>query len=676
MKLKFFTTLFSLVLVCMSVHAQTAADTWGQTPALHIEGNHLVDANGMNVMLHGIMDTPSPYFCGYRFTDYHAINVYTQGDDYIDKCLTYFDKLFTAATDTVQGSWCNVFRLHLDPCWTDNPNVTYCSGFTTSNGKVKDPNGNEVEGEANIIHFDKSRLEKYLTKLYLKIALRAKNHGMYVIMRPPGVCPKNIKVGDYYQKFLIDVWDIVSKNTYVKNNSGWLSIELANEPIAILDKNGQNQNSGTTMRDFFQPIVDKIRANGFKGIIWVPGGTWQQEYKAYAQYPIKDDKFGYAVHWYPGWYSTSDKSYNEKTSLNSFLSSVPVAKTHPIMITEVDWSPEDPSKPSKKNEWGEEVRGNYGTWGTGTTSKFGKAYKYVIDYLGNCGMTLTHTHDYMDIDLYLKDGTLKPRFYNQLPDNAWEACSGSCFQWYKEYAHAVHQPKDWNNPNGYYFDEAKAVTTSASDLNGKVFAITDAGKNNFFFVNQDLESPQNVRTGTMADWGNEEYKYVKFQKVSNPGCTTTGNLYTLRFVNESGSAYPLWSSTNGYLNTPPGGWCLFALGITAKKYGQDGDFYGLWKVEKVEGNLYTIQNVGRLQAGQGAYITPTSGTPVASAEQVRLYTDATEKKTTGVKEVASDETEVTVTGIYDLNGRSLPAMQKGINLVRMSNGKVRKILVR
>lgn len=678
MKFKSLKTLLFLAMSSITMHAQTAVDTWGEVPDLHIEGNHLVDANGMNVMLHGVMDTPSPYFSGYRFGNFDC---YKATDKNVSDCLDYFDKLFTAVTDTAQGSWCNVFRLHLDPCWTNNPNIT-ATGFTLArtegwNKIYKDPNGTEVDQEACIVNFDKSRLESYLAKLYLKIAVRAKNHGMYVILRPPGVCPKTIKVGDYYQQYLINVWDIVTKNSYVLKNSGWLSIELANEPVAILDKNGNNQNSGTTMRDFFQPIVDKIRANGFKGIIWVPGGTWQQEYKAYAQYPVKDDKFGYAVHWYPGWYNTSDKSYNKKTSLNSFLSSVPVAKTHPIMITEVDWSPEDPSQPSKKNEWGEEVRGNYGTWGTGSTSKFGEAYKYVIDYLGNCGMTLTHTHDYIDIDLYLKNGTLKPRFYNQLANNAWEACSGSCFQWYKEYAHTVHEAKDWNNAGGYYFDDAKAVTTSASDLNGKVFAMTDAGKSNFFYCNSSLESPQNIRTGTMAEWGDQDYKYIKFQKIANPGCTTTGNLYTLRIVDESGSAYSIWGDSNvGYLNTPPGGWCLFALGITAKKYGQDGDYYGLWKVDNVEGNLYTIQNVGRLQASQGAYITPTNGTPVSGVEQIRLYTDATVKTATNVKDIFSHEQESTIKAIYDLNGRKLPSMQRGINIVRMANGKVKKIMVR
>ena len=38
--------------------------------------------------------------------------------------------------------------------------------------------------------------------------------------------------------------------------------------------------------DFFQPVVDEIRATGFKGIIWVPGSGYQSNYVGYSKYPI------------------------------------------------------------------------------------------------------------------------------------------------------------------------------------------------------------------------------------------------------------------------------------------------------------------------------------------------------------------------------------------------------
>lgn len=436
---------------------------WGQTPRLTVVGNHLEDPEGNQVMLHGVMDTPSPYFSGYRFTDGQWIDVYKNGDSYIDKCKNYFDKLFTAITDTKQGSWCNVFRLHLDPCWTDDPGVK-ADGFTEKNNKVYDPHGNEVSGEASIYHFSKSRLVKYLDKLYLPLAKLAQGHGLYVIMRPPGVCPGTIMVGDYYQKYLLTVWDEVTKNKTVLENSDWLSIELANEPVGVVDQDGKDTDQA--LHDFFQPIVDKIRANGFKGIIWVPGKTWQQNYKGYKRYPITGENIGYAVHFYPGWYSTSDTRHDPATSIQAFLSSVPVVKTNPIMITEVDWSPEDPNGQGHYNESGAWVKPNCGTWATGTTSKFGEGYKAVLEYFDNIGMTLTHTHDYIDIDTYLAIGQVKPAFHNKLPDNAYEACSGGCFAWYPEFAKAKHEARtDFSDfevvytPDKYFPLDAKSINT-------------------------------------------------------------------------------------------------------------------------------------------------------------------------------------------------------------------------
>lgn len=665
---KIMLTIMSLV-ACVA----TNAATWGFTPDIRVEKNYLVNTEGEQVMLHGIMDTPSPYFCGYRFTDGKWIDVYRDGDRYITKCINYFDKLFTAATDTVQGSWCNVFRLHLDPCWTNNPNVT-APGFKQSGGNWTDPNGTSVNSEGDIHQFDKSRLEKYLKSLYLPIAKKAKGHNMYVIMRPPGVCPSKIKVGDYYQQYLINVWDIVTKNQEVLDNSGWLSIELANEPVAILDKNGQNQNTGKTMRDFFQPIVDKIRENGFKGIIWVPGGTWQQEYSGYAKYPVTDpeDNFGYAVHWYPGWYSTSDTQYNKQTSLNAFLSSVPVAKTRPIMITEVDWSPEDPNGQGHYNESGQWVKPNYGTWATGSTSKFGEAYKYVIDYLGNCGMTLTHTHDYMDIDYYLSTGKLRPAFSTKLGNNAYEACSGACFKWYAEYAQQEHKAHEWPVivPGNCAYNDDKEFTASAADLNGKVLGQCDVTKESLLYVNENSGGPQNVKVGDVTDGEDNGYIYFKFTKVTNASTSVTGNIYRVQFATATGQNYNLWGG-GGYLNFQPKGQnVIFALGLNNQN-GQDGKNLALWKIDYEPGNGYVFQNVGRLEANAPAYLDPASNTPQQQKCYVRLFTELG-TKTAGINDVIMDMDAKYDGKTYDLSGRIIDTPAKPGLYIR--NGK--KFIVR
>ena len=60
------------------------------------------------------------------------------------------------------------------------------------------------------------------------------SRGFYVVMRPPGVCPKEIKVGDKYQEYLVKIWDIVSEHPSLKNNP-YVMFELANEPVDILN---------------------------------------------------------------------------------------------------------------------------------------------------------------------------------------------------------------------------------------------------------------------------------------------------------------------------------------------------------------------------------------------------------------------------------------------------------
>ncbi|MBO7121564.1 MAG: cellulase family glycosylhydrolase, partial [Bacilli bacterium] len=72
------------------------------------------------------------------------------------------------------------------------------------------------------------------------------------------------------------------------------------------------------MHDFFQPIVDKIRENGFTGIIWAPGTGWQANYTSYASYPIEGPDIGYAVHDYTGWYGCSDSHCNPQDKINQF----------------------------------------------------------------------------------------------------------------------------------------------------------------------------------------------------------------------------------------------------------------------------------------------------------------------------------------------------------------------
>lgn len=400
--------LLSLAFALMSM-AGHAADN---LPGLRVEGKNLVDSEGKTVVLHGVMDTPNRYFNGNRW----GTGGYNVND--VTPCLDYFEKMFTAITDKNQGAYCTVFRLHMDPCWT-NYNA---------------PVGTQ---ENNIQYFSETRYETFLSRLYVKLVQKALAHGLYVIVRPPGVCPQNIKVGDEYQTYLKNVWKIFASNSIIKKYAGQVSIELANEPVNVQLADGSN--SDKALHDFFQPIVDEIRSTGFKGIIWVPGSGYQSQYMGYAKYPITDSEnnFSYSVHVYSGWYGNmTDANCDHNTFIRNFQNQVPMVTSKPIMVTEIDWSPNDPDKASEGhyNEWNQWVAPNFGTWATGSTSKWGLAWKAVHDHFGNIGMTITHPQEYYDIDEYLNSGKVRPGLQNAKKHNLFEeCCSYACFNWYKDW---------------------------------------------------------------------------------------------------------------------------------------------------------------------------------------------------------------------------------------------------
>ena len=431
---------------------------WAQTkelPSLHVEGRWLVDKHGNQVVLHGVMDTPSNYFNGGRWEGSKALGWWDHYNDTGAKnCLAYFEKIFQG----MEQSKCTVFRLHMDPAWTNDDNIT-ATGFTkNAEGKTIDPNGQIVDGEANISHFSKARYEKWLPKVYLKLAEMAMNHGMYVVVRPPGVCPGALKVGDYYNNYLLYVWDIFSQQEFVKNHAGQISIELANEPVSL--KNANNQDDTKALHDFFQPIVDKIRSNGFTGIIWAPGTTWQQNYRSYAEHPIEGENIGYAVHDYCGWYGCSDDNPDPANKIRNFHESVPVVDFAPVIITEVDWSPENPNAQGHYNESGAWVKPNYGTWATGSTSKWGKAFKANLDYFGNISMTLSSTSCLFDIDALLNTGFAMPAF-----NGLAEACGKACMDWYAEYYTVnVPHPDDEEETGDAYIVESLLAAEESYEL--------------------------------------------------------------------------------------------------------------------------------------------------------------------------------------------------------------------
>lgn len=368
---------------------------------IHVEGRHLVDDEGHCVRLRGFMYGPHPFFNGGRWG-------WGIDDETIKRCYDFYEKIFRAMTDHAQGSYCNMIRMTDDGHWS---------------------NDNKLKPDKDSPHFyacDWERYKRYVDKVIAPIAENAVRHGIYVIIRPSYNNPGDTQVGGDFQKHLAKEWSIMASNKRLQKLGGRLLFEIQNEPTRIKGADGQDSESALT--DFMQPLVDVIRKSGFKGVILAPGLGYQSWYEPYLKYPLKDSNLGYAVHVYPGWYGQGDDNADTARFIANFVRQVPVVTNAPVVVTECDWSPEKPGA-TRKNEFGQEVKANHGTWATASTSKWGNAYKGVLEYFGNISCQLGDASNYMDVDLYLKEGKVRPRFAG-IP----EAFSEPAFKWYREWA--------------------------------------------------------------------------------------------------------------------------------------------------------------------------------------------------------------------------------------------------
>ena len=371
---------------------------------LNVVGRYLKDAQGNIVNLHGFGQTYSPFFNNNAWNNYD-----------VEGCLRHNKSMIDRVLDA--GWRMNFIRMHMDPYWSDDPtkpSVRY-------------------EGHER---FSEVRFRNYLEKVFVPMAEYAISKGLYVVMRPPGVSPDQIAVNDDYQAFLVKVWDIVSSHPKLKNN-GKVMFELANEPINIKGTDGTVGSSGDahfrSAQMFFQAVIDKIRGNKARNIIWVPGLGYQSQYAGYATHRFTGENIGFAIHVYPGWYN-SDAEVDPNENVGGISGGGyegfqrgwdaqirPVADYAPIMVTEMDWAPE-----KYNSSWGKSITGVAGGEG------FGANFKYIADNSGNVSWMIFTSQELLAqfIDV---PGT--PGNYTFLNDP--EACPWPVYHWFKEYAGEV-----------------------------------------------------------------------------------------------------------------------------------------------------------------------------------------------------------------------------------------------
>lgn len=389
----------ALILTLLAAFAVRAERPVG----LHVEGRWLKNPQGETVNLHGFGQTYSPWFNeqGSKWNNYNVAACLKYNKEKIDQILAAGWKM-------------DFVRMHMDPYWSNTPGV-------------------QTTGENDISAFDFNRFKTYMEKVFIPMADYITSKGLYVVMRPPGVCPEKIEVSGSYHEYLKQVWGYVATQTALTDNPA-VMFELANEPISILGTDGVYGSGGDAcfeaLSTFFQQIVDLMRSKGCDNILWVPGTGYQSQYAGFATHPVTGVGIGYAVHVYPGWYGSDaiEPSHELGGSYgggyNSFQAGwdaqiAPCAAIAPIMVTEMDWAPS-----AYNASWGRSITGDM--LGQG----FGANFKVIADNTGNVSwMIFTGPEWLARFDASNPGQEGEYTFLND-PD----ACPWPVYHWFEHYA--------------------------------------------------------------------------------------------------------------------------------------------------------------------------------------------------------------------------------------------------
>ncbi|MDE6554276.1 MAG: cellulase family glycosylhydrolase [Muribaculaceae bacterium] len=482
-------------------------------PKLHVEGRWLMDEDGNKVNLHGFGQTYSPWFneMNSKWNNYN-----------VSECLKYNKDILDGVLD--RAGWKMTYiRMHMDPYWSNKPGV-------------------HTTGENDISAFSMDRFKKYLDEVFIPMAEYAISKGLYVVMRPPGVCPEKIEVGGQYHNYLKNVWGYVASQKRLTDNP-YVMFELANEPVQIKGTDGVygagSDACNKALTQFFQEIVNLMREEGCQNILWVPGTAYQSQYAGFAKYPVKGDNIGYAVHVYPGWYGSDaiEPSHELGGSYGGGYDSFaagwknqiePCAAIAPMLVTEMDWMPS-----KYQASWGKSITGKM------LGSGFGANFKLLADRTGNIGWML-----FTGPELLAKYNGRAAVNGNYTMYNDPDACMWPTYHWFEEYA-GMSLPEVRNvdlffSPRGIDSSEETVILTGSSK---GAALIADRGIGVDFNIGGDIDV--SIEDPRIMKWENNSFTAVR------PGETTCEISYTLDGKKQTKSMkfistpFPL---LNGYFN--------------------------------------------------------------------------------------------------------------------------------
>ena len=570
----------------------------GEGPdTIHVEGRHFVDAKGNCVRLRGAMLSIHPFFSSGRWGG-------GKDDAAAKRAIEYFDKVAIGLADRSQGSYCNMIRYTDDGHWSWN-DAKWKSAKENwkAAGKEKDP------PQFYACDYDMYRTN-YLDKVLVPIVENTVKRGHYVIIRPAFNNPGDTFPGCYYHRHLEKEWTLMASHPRLQTLAGKVLFEIQNEPTTIRAPDGSKSDEATTQ--FMQPLIDTIRQCGFKGPVLVPGQGYQSWYENFVRFPVKDplDNMGFAVHVYPGWYNQQDETADGERFVANFLKQVPVVMDYPCVVTEVDWSPIKPGK-GKTNEFGEWVPSNWGSWGTGSTSKWGNAYFAVLEKFGNISTICGDGGIFFDIDKYLKTGKVEC-WYNGEP----ECCADAFWKLYARWAkEKPRKPAEADRNMPRLLEGEEVPLKTVKHLTQRLFRMTVDG---YELDICDFNECWDFQYRTVMPVGrNSTYAHlfkVVERKVDGKPHYALKCYRNNGVLRRSGGDHgqgdsicwaPNWRGFNEGSSRPknPDG-----KKTTGHDYGLDNDYDGLWDIEAVDGG-FTFRNV---HSGKymGAKSNPHSDTPV------------------------------------------------------------------